>query len=606
MARVLGCLTPLLTLFVGAIAATASSAQPGSESVSYKPTTAQPSPAQPTPKQADVNLTRLPPPQKICSAKDLIVLEQGLAPSTQTLPLPLEAPLSIPQQATSAQVQQLLGLELPAAVRYAFDQNPDLQVTKLQLRRSCEQLRQVNAANYPTVSVIGSVSRTDSGGFAPLNQVYSSNAGSQTQIQQQLVSQQLQAQQQLQQLISQLQQRFQQSPTLIQSSTLQQQIGQLQQSANTAAVLSTPINITPFTPNSVSLPLSSKGSNPSGNGSFANGSLNLSYRIYTGGQRSASIRAAEKQVTNAALDVQLQFQQLRQSVTNRYIDLQQTQSLIGIADSAVSSNQETLRITQLGEQAGIQTRYDVLQAAVSLADAQQNQSQARSLYSIAQRQLVQQIGLPITVNVTLPTTAAVVKAGVWEPTLEETIVLALNNRLELTQTLIQRQITELQKRITRAQKLPQVQAFASVNVADNLGDGARGALGYTVGVQTNLNIFDGGAVRAQLRQLDQTLKILDQQFNQLEESVRFAVEQDYSTLQSNAANIETGNQAVGQAQEGLRLAKLRFQAGVGTTLDVTRAQANLTQAQGNQTAAVLSYNRALANLQRDTGYTLLK
>jgi outer membrane factor, OMF family len=614
MLKVLGCLTPLVALSFGAIAAAAPPSvqtdlrQPVAKTGSKQPD-AQPSNVN-SKINSKINSTDFPQLKNICSAKDLSILEQGLAPPVaQSSPLPQEAPLALPQQPSSVAVQQLLGLELPTAIRYAFDRNPDLQVTKLQLRRSCEQLKQARAANYPTLAVVGSVSRTDGGSFDPLNQSYGNNTSSQVQAQQVLLQEQTQAQQQLQQLISQLQQRFQQTPTLVQTSTLQQQIDQLQQSANTAAVLSTPLDIPPLTANAVVLPLSSlgggadsSGSGGSGSSNFANGALNLNYRIYTGGQRSASIQAAEKQVTNAALAVQVQSQQLRQAVTSRYIDLQQTQSLIGIANSAVTSNQETLRITQLGEQAGIQTRYDVLQTAVALADAQQNLTQAKALFSIAQRQLVQQIGLPIAVNVTLPDATTAVRAGFWQLSLEETIILALNNRLELNQTLIQRQITELQKRITRAQQRPQIQAFASLNVADDLGDRVLGSYGYSVGVQANLNVFDGGATRAQLRQLDQTLRVLDQQFNQLKESIRFAVEQDYYTLQANATNIDTANQAVTQAQEGLRLAQLRFQAGVGTTLDVTRAQADLTQAQGNLSGTILSYNRALTSLQRDTGY----
>jgi outer membrane protein TolC len=215
---------------------------------------------------------------------------------------------------------------------------------------------------------------------------------------------------------------------------------------------------------------------------------------------------------------------------------------------------------------------------------------------------VQQIGLPETIDVTLPDTARVERAGTWSPSLEETIILALNNRVELTQTRLQRQITELQKRIARSQKLPQLQGFASLNLADDLEDRVLGAYGYSVGVQANFNVFDGGAVSAQLRRLDEVLRSLDQQFNQLKESIRFEVEQAYFSLQTNATNIETSNQALTQAQEALRLAQLRFSAGVGTSLEVTRAQGDLTQAQGNQVAAILDYNRALSNLESATGY----
>jgi len=50
----------------------------------------------------------------------------------------------------------------------------------------------------------------------------------------------------------------------------------------------------------------------------------------------------------------------------------------------------------------------------------------------------------------------------------------------------------------------------------------------------------------------------------------------------------------------LRLARLRFQAGVGTQTEVIDAETDLTRAEGNRVKAILDYNRAMASLQRAT------
>jgi outer membrane protein TolC len=80
--------------------------------------------------------------------------------------------------------------------------------------------------------------------------------------------------------------------------------------------------------------------------------------------------------------------------------------------------------------------------------------------------------------------------------------------------------------------------------------------------------------------------------------VRFQVEQAYATLQASAENIETTALAVQRAREALRLARLRFQAGVGTQTDVIQQQTALTRSQVNNLRAILDYNRSLAQLQR--------
>jgi outer membrane protein TolC len=76
------------------------------------------------------------------------------------------------------------------------------------------------------------------------------------------------------------------------------------------------------------------------------------------------------------------------------------------------------------------------------------------------------------------------------------------------------------------------------------------------------------------------------------------VEEAYYTLVANQANIDTASVAANQAKEALALATLRFNAGVGTQLDVLSATRELAEAEGNLVSAVLNYNRALASLER--------
>jgi outer membrane factor, OMF family len=539
--------------------------------------------------------------EQLCRSGNLSFLEQGLIPKTAagSNALPQQAPLERPKQAAAVALQQTLTLTLPTAIRLAFERNPDLQVARLQYQRSCAQLKQAKAALLPSLRVSGSMARTDGSSFSPRNRTYSSTSlQSVTSL---IQAQQSTAQQEFQQDLQTLQTRFQQDATQVQTNTLQQQLDQLQQRASESATLSTPIDLTPLDASSVALPLRS-GTSAGGDGGFFNGALTLSYNIYTGGQRGASIQSSQRQVENAVLEVQRQLQRLRQTIASSYYDIQQAQALIIVADGSVKSLQENLRIIQLGTQAGTRTQFEVLQASVSLADALQNQTQAKSLFTIARRQLVQQLNLPDATDLVLPSTTKPEKAGIWSRSLEETIILALNNRVELNQTKLQLQITLLQKRVAASQLKPQVQGFASLTVADDLEDRFLGAYGYSLGVQMSFSAFEGGNVRSQLRRLDKNIESIDQQFNQLKESIRFEVENAFYTLQANATNIDTSNGAQAQATESLRLAEVRRDAGVGTTLEVTRAQADLTQAQSNTIRAILDYNRALVSLERATGF----
>ncbi len=117
-------------------------------------------------------------------------------------------------------------------------------------------------------------------------------------------------------------------------------------------------------------------------------------------------------------------------------------------------------------------------------------------------------------------------------------------------------------------------------------------------LQGNLTLFDGGAARARAAQSRTNIAIAETQFASQRDQIRFDVEQFYSQLQSNLNNVQTSSVALNQAREALNLARLRFQAGVGTQTEVISAENDLTRAEGNRVTAILDYNRALANLQR--------
>ena len=76
-------------------------------------------------------------------------------------------------------------------------------------------------------------------------------------------------------------------------------------------------------------------------------------------------------------------------------------------------------------------------------------------------------------------------------------------------------------------------------------------------------------------------------------------------FRSNNRNILTTSNEVLSARESLRLARLRFQAGVTTQREVVDTQRDLTQAEVRYSSAITNYNKSLADLRRRTGLDLI-
>ncbi len=287
---------------------------------------------------------------------------------------------------------------------------------------------------------------------------------------------------------------------------------------------------------------------------------------------------------------------IRLNVATEYYNLQQGDEQVRIAQAAVTNAQASLRDAEALERAGVGTRFDVLRSQVNLANSQQELTNAISQQQIARRRLATRLSLPQSVNISAADPVNL--AGLWNQTLEQSIVLAFQNRPDLQQQLVQRNISEQQRRQALAALGPQVSLVASYQLFDRFSDEVSVSDGYSVGVRATLNLYDGGAARARAAQARANIAIAETQFAEQRNQIRFQVEQAFSTLQSNLENVQTANTALEQAREALRLARLRFQAGVGTQTDVINSENDLTRAEGNRIRAILDYNRALAELQR--------
>jgi outer membrane protein len=125
--------------------------------------------------------------------------------------------------------------------------------------------------------------------------------------------------------------------------------------------------------------------------------------------------------------------------------------------------------------------------------------------------------------------------------------------------------------------------------------------GWTALVQGSLPIWDSGAIAGQViqqRALFSEAKITyDDDVRQVELEIQTA----YSNLQQNEELVKSQEKNVELADEALRLAKARLDAGAGVQLDVLNATVQLLTAQSTRLQALFGYNSSLADFDRATG-----
>ncbi len=448
--------------------------------------------------------------EKIAQASDIIKPRQPSIPDPKKLN-PSPNPLSLPTEASEVEVGIQEPITLQQAIELALKNNQDIEEARTQVVRLSGVLGEAKAGLYPTLDL-------DSG----LN--YGNDAF----------------------LDSTIEQSIDESAKELQEDN-------------------------PNLSNDEARDLAEDSLIDSNSSSFEfNTDLTLSYDIYDGGLREANIRSAEKEVRSGKLNLEVVVEQTRFETARDYYSLQNSDAQVEIEKAAVADATQTLEDAQLQEKAGLGTNFDVLQAEVELAQARQRLNIAIANQNIARRQLAET--LSISHNSDLATADAIEKAGVWSLSLAESIIQAFKNRAELEQFLLQREIGEEQRQLALSQVRPTVSASASYGVNDDFEDDFDISDRYSVGLNLEWRLFDGGAARAGARQAEKDIAIAETQFADQRNQIRFAIEQAYFSLESNQKNIATATQEVELAEESLRLARLRFTAGVGTQTDVIDAQ----------------------------------
>lgn len=326
------------------------------------------------------------------------------------------------------------------------------------------------------------------------------------------------------------------------------------------------------------------------------GTVGINYTLFDSGVNDATIAAAENNLRIAESNLNQARQTIRLNIVTAYYNLQNADETIRIQRKAVENSERSLKDTQARERAGVGTKFDVLQAEVSLANAKQDLLNAEATQLVARRELARQLNYPPTVEITAADKIAPVAE--WKMPLEESILLAVRNRAELDTQKLQREVARSNANAALAKLGPQVGVFANFNTASEFNSGGGIGTGYQLGATLNWTLYDGGKTAAQVDQFKADQATAESKFEQAARQARFDVESAYINQRSRFQQIETATKAVKQAEEALRLARLRLDAGVGTQLEVLTAESDFTRADVNRVQAIIGYNQARANLER--------
>lgn len=320
--------------------------------------------------------------------------------------------------------------------------------------------------------------------------------------------------------------------------------------------------------------------------------LGIRYPLYTGGRIEAQIALAQANLAGAQAVFERTKQQTLFAAQQVYRQGLLAGENVAAAARAIDQARESLRVARARVTAGAAPQFDALQAEVAVANAEQMMVRAQTAVESAQADLNAALNLPLDTRLEF--------ADTLEPRpvcggLADAIARALRDRPDLSE--IRNRIRAAQAGIDLAVSgaRPTVSLGAGYEVGNAGGQAGSVSGSWIATLSVTLSLFDGGITRERIREAQLRVEQLRVMGAQTGQRVELEVRQAWLALEQAAGEMAAAGKAVEQGREAARIAVVRYEAGVGTSLEVLSAQASLAQAELSLASA--RFNQSLARIQ---------
>jgi len=289
--------------------------------------------------------------------------------------------------------------------------------------------------------------------------------------------------------------------------------------------------------------------------------------------------------------------QVRNTVARAYLSLLKARAGEEASKSSVVLAKRLVVLAEDQKSVGTGTGIEITRARVQLANEHQRLLSTANAVNRARFELLRILGLDLNIPV------EPIEKMKYEPIefhdLQQAMDVALKSRSDWKSQLKREEAARLQHSATRMERLPSVSLFADYGT---IGSSINNSVPTrTYGFSVQVPIFDGG--RLEGRRVESSSMLSEE--HERTEDLRRQIELD---LRLALDSLGSADLQVAAAREGLKLAEneiaqaeRRFEAGVGSSIEVTDAQTRLERARENRIQALFIHNLARLDLHSAMG-----
>ena len=334
--------------------------------------------------------------------------------------------------------------------------------------------------------------------------------------------------------------------------------------------------------------------------------LTLKQPIWQGGKVLAAIKIARtyrKYTEEAVHEVEAEVVfNVRQS----FLDVILARDVVNVYRDALAAAELNLEIVSKMQAQGVVSEYEKLRAEVEVANLRPQLLQAQNRADLALHALRNFLSLETSDEIELQYSFDSTNVG-QVLSLPHVTELAIANRSVLRQQDHLKEITRRAVGIAKAENSPKLDFISQYGwryQADDFGlDGENWSPNWTASISMSFPIFNGFSTKASVRKAKVDRQQAEMSYEKMREQVELQVRDAFLRYGEANERLQSQRKTIEQAEEGLRISRIRYQNGIGTQLEILSSESALTLARSNFVQATHDAALAVYRLLRVSGMT---
>ena len=338
-----------------------------------------------------------------------------------------------------------------------------------------------------------------------------------------------------------------------------------------------------------------------GNTESVNVAAGLTQKLYSGGRVMAGIRAAKLVDLRAAAMHATTVRDVELVVKKQFYDLLLAQDLVEVNEQAVKLFEENLENVQSKFDVGHVSNFEVLRAKVELANIKPGLIESINNRKLARERLKKTLNVRLEKEISI---AGSLEFTEYDLNIDDLVRIGLEKRPEIETQKHVRDLNRENVTASRSEQMPKLNFFFNYegNSRTFEDDGTFDLLyGWNTGLSFNMTVFNGMATRGRVIQAKADHEKAAIDMVNLMQQIELDVRAAFYNYEKARQIIQTQQENVEQAEEGVRQAKERADRGLITQFEYRDTQLSLTTARTEYRKGLHDYNVSIFELERAAG-----